>query len=185
MTPHSSGNDDPPLSEEDRHLWDMVARTVKPVHPSKKTAPPARKSSPVRKQQLKTSTAAPPTMPRLKATPVQQSREMDRRTEQRLRRGKIAIDVTLDLHGMIQETAQHQLIQTLSRAYQQNARLVLVITGKGTRSQAEGGILRRRVPEWCDLSPLSDMVLNISSARPQHGGTGAYYIYLRRRRSAG
>ncbi|MGM0422252.1 MAG: Smr/MutS family protein [Pseudomonadota bacterium] len=193
MTPHSPDNDkDTPLSVEDKRLWDDVTRTVEPVHPPNTRPCDPSKKTDLKKNRPKTSTAAPPQptrdsfLPRHSQKPPQkpQSREVDARTAQRLRRGQIPIDVHLDLHGMIQETAHRHLVQTVTRAYQQNQRLVLVITGKGSRSQEGGGILRRRVPEWCTLSPLAEIILNITNARPRHGGEGAYYIFLRRKRGS-
>jgi|AntRauTorcE11897_2_1112592.scaffolds.fasta_scaffold06004_2 DNA-nicking Smr family endonuclease len=183
----SDNNKDTPLSAEDKRLWDDVASTVEPVHPPNSRPDYSSKKPDLKKNQPKTSTAVPPEVtpgslsPRHSQPP--RGREVDGRTQQRLRRGQIPIDVHLDLHGMIQETAHRNLVQTVTRAYQQNQRLVLVITGKGTRSKGGGGVLRRQVPEWCNLSPLAEIILNITSARPKHGGEGAYYIFLRRKRS--
>ncbi|MEL6794967.1 MAG: Smr/MutS family protein, partial [Pseudomonadota bacterium] len=70
-------------------------------------------------------------------------------------------------------------------------RLVLVITGKGGSDDFSGyapfsgegrGVLRREAPIWLSTPPLSHMVVNVSQAHPRHGGGGALYVYLKRRR---
>lgn len=169
------------LSAEDAALWQAVAETVTPAHPR----PPKKNLLPERaaKDKHKSLTNVPtPPLSKPAAPPNLRGTEMDRRTEQRLRRGRIPIDLYLDLHGMVQETAHRRLNAVLTDAYKRDLRLVLVITGKGTRSREEGGVLRRKLRAWCALPPLCDFILNITPAQPHHGGSGAFYIYLRRRR---
>ena len=54
-----------------------------------------------------------------------------------------------------------------------------MITGKGL---AGGGILREQVPRWLNQQPNRARVLAFDYARPQHGGEGALYVLLKRRR---
>ena len=119
------------------------------------------------------------------------SLQLDRRTDDRLRRGKLPIEAQLDLHGMTRDKARHILTQFLSNSYASGKRCVLVITGKGTLGAdiagdgcniTEPGVLRRSVPEWLATPPLSDMVIRHYPARARDGGNGALYILLRRRR---
>ena len=62
----------------------------------------------------------------------------------------------------------------------------LVITGKGKIQKDTGpiprqvGILRHQVPQWLRMPPLRDKVLQVSEAHGKHGGSGAYYVYLRK-----
>lgn len=107
---------------------------------------------------------------------------LDRRTAERLRRGQMKIEARLDLHGMNQADAHAALRHFLLDGYDQGRRCVLVITGKGTRSPEEGGVLRRKVPQWLELEPLQALVLLACPARPGDGGAGALYVLLRRRR---
>lgn len=106
---------------------------------------------------------------------------LDRRSAERMRRGRMAIDARLDLHGLGQQDAHSQLNSFLARAQAQGLRCVLVITGKG-RSSEEGGVLRKQVPKWLNLPDNRERVLAFDYARPQHGGSGALYILLRRQR---
>ncbi len=104
-----------------------------------------------------------------------------------LRRGRREVDAVIDLHGLRQEEAHARLIAFLRRAQEAGHVLVLVITGKGAASTGglfeERGVLRRVVPHWLRLPDLRSLVLGFETAAPQHGGAGALYVRLRRRRS--
>jgi len=66
--------------------------------------------------------------------------------------------------------------------------LLLVITGKGRGSRDldfmtdRRGVLKHQVPQWLSMPPLGPLVLQVVQAAPKDGGTGAYYVYLRRQR---
>ena len=69
---------------------------------------------------------------------------------------------------------------------------MLVITGKGSRSRGAGaplsfgegamGVLREALPGWINRPALRPLVLAFCAARPKHGGDGAFYVLLKRRR---
>ena len=101
---------------------------------------------------------------------------IDGGTQRRLFRGEVLIDARLDLHGMTAARAHKQLIQFIVSAADENCRCVLVITGKGS------GVLKGHVPNWLKQSPLSLHVLALAEARPKDGGSGAFYVLLRRKR---
>lgn len=186
---------------DDAHLWHEVARSVtrlssrkKPSKPdaeeitTKETPPPAVKSRkpasnlPGAVPKPVVSPASPPALK--PGAPKGQHAALDKRLHQRLTRGKLPIDGTIDLHGHRQVTAHRLLQQFIERAYAQDFRCVLVITGKGTtRSSSEAGILRQAVPRWLNEPALRPMILAIEQARQAHGGDGALYVLLRRRRS--
>lgn len=109
---------------------------------------------------------------------------IDRRSAERMRRGKMPIEARLDLHGLDQQKAHGELDGFLARAQAQGLRCVLVITGKG-RFSDEGGVLRKQVPKWLNLPANRTRVLAFDYARPQHGGSGALYVLLRRQRDTG
>lgn len=110
---------------------------------------------------------------------------MDRRRRDKLRRGRMAPEARLDLHGMTAERAHAALIRFISAAHADGKRLVLVITGKG-REPGEAimpyrsGILRHSVPHWLAAPPIVHKVLEVIEAHRSHGGAGALYVYLRR-----
>jgi len=139
----------------------------------------------------------PPGIPKALPAPAALSRPsacgsvapgLDRRTAERLRRGRLPVEARLDLHGRFQEQAYHLLVSFLTRAAASGTRVVLVITGKGRGTTDEwgrgGGVLRRQVPLWLAQAPLADLVLATAPARPDHGGSGAMYVLLRRGREA-
>ena len=114
---------------------------------------------------------------------------LDARSAQRLRRGQIAIEGRIDLHGMREAEARRALDSFLGAAAQAGKRCVLVITGKGAEREAEGfmpdrsaGLLRRSVPRWLGEAPNRAHVIAYHPARPADGGTGALYVLLRRQR---
>ncbi len=100
----------------------------------------------------------------------------------RVKRGKIEVDGRIDLHGMDQRAAFATLLGFVETSSRAGRRALLVITGKGPISQG-GGVLRRNVPGWLMASPLAARILAIEPAHLRHGGEGAFYVLLRRRRA--
>ena len=109
---------------------------------------------------------------------------IDRNTATRFRKGDYQIDATLDLHGMTREKAYKFLMQFLHMHYGFGSRCLLVITGKGSKDAASPrGVLRGLLPQWIDDVSIKHMILAFDSAKPKHGGEGAYYILLKRKRA--
>jgi DNA-nicking Smr family endonuclease len=176
------------LSEEERALWESVARQVKPLrkkprvaksaavaHASDAPAPkPAASPRPVPSVHAPkpSKPAAPPLAP------------LGRRERSRLSRGKDEIDARLDLHGMTQTRAHRALHGFLQRAHRDGLTFVLVITGKGkVGSETERGVLRRQVPQWLSLPEFRSLVVGFEEAHVGHGGEGALYVRIRRARA--
>ena len=120
----------------------------------------------------------------VRSSPVQ----MDRKSFDQMKRGKLRPEGRLDLHGLTLDRAHPLLTRFILSAHGNGKRLVLVITGKG-KSRDDGGpipvrfgVLRHQVPQWLSLPPLSSAVLQITQAHDRHGGGGAYYVYLRKLR---
>ncbi|WP_340321995.1 Smr/MutS family protein [Chelatococcus albus] len=115
---------------------------------------------------------------------------LDRRLRVALKRGTQTVDAKLDLHGLRQAEAHGALVAFLVRARARGARVVLVVTGKGGAPHhgdpfGERGVLRRLVPQWLCLPDLRSVVLGFEEAGREHGGEGALYVRLRRRRAGG
>ena len=186
--------------DDDLALWRKVAETVKPLERRKvrfrpktasaaidiSTGPIAAKPSPKLKT-VRRSLTPTRTEKRDAATnrqPVLSHGEtagVDGRTAGRLRRGKLPIEATLDLHGHRQDDAHRALIGFVTAHHAAGRRCLLVVTGKGLRGES-GGVLRQKVPLWLNAAPLRDKVLAFDFARPEHGGSGAIYLLLRRKR---
>lgn len=123
---------------------------------------------------------------------------VDRRTAERLRRGQMPIEARLDLHGMTQHQAHGALALFVRQCHAAGKRCILVITGKGAagrRHRIEGhlsgsmmqdreppGVLKRKLPMWLKEPDLKPLVLSTFQATPEHGGSGAVYILLKRHR---
>jgi len=95
----------------------------------------------------------------------------------RLVRERDPIEARIDLHGLDQDRARAALERFMAWAQASGHRAVLVITGKGLRSD---GVLRRMTPEWLAQPPLRGMVAGVARADRRHGGEGAFYVALKR-----
>ena len=176
------------LSEEERALWNAVARAVAPLRRKPlRLLPPSRvdpdhKSKPHRAKASPTSVTRPPAVTKPAALPLM---PIDRRLRQRLVRGSAPIDARIDLHGKTQIEAHAALIRFLRKAQAEGAKLVLVITGKGGDKRedlSERGVLKRLVPLWLTLPEFGAYVLGVEQAHISHGGEGALYVRLRKPR---
>ncbi|MGE0119304.1 MAG: Smr/MutS family protein [Dongiaceae bacterium] len=175
-------------SPEELALWQAAMRDAKPlkrIRPAAKKAasePPAAEPSPPTRAKPALPPPAPP-LPAPKPPELAPGRfaGVDKRLAERLKRGQLAIEAMLDLHGLTQEEAHRQLDGFLALSARAGRRCVLVITGKGAW-RPESGILREMVPRWLNEAPNRARVLAIAHAQPRHGGTGALYVLLKRRR---
>ncbi|MGA8320048.1 MAG: Smr/MutS family protein [Xanthobacteraceae bacterium] len=103
-------------------------------------------------------------------------------------RGRQAIDARIDLHGMTQRQAHNALMHFVHEAQETGARLVLVVTGKGSGkgsetscdAERERGVLRGQVPLWLALPEFRPFIVGFDEAHVAHGGQGALYVRLRR-----
>ncbi len=175
------------LSEDERALWDMVAKQVKPLRKLRVTKAEAAARSetslavPVaRPAPARPIVSAP--APRATKPVVPPLAPLGKRERTKLSRGRSEIDARLDLHGMTQMRAHRALSGFLQRAHHDGLTFVLVITGKG-RTGGESGVLRRQVPEWLSLPEFRAFVVGFEEAHIGHGGEGALYVRIRRARS--
>jgi DNA-nicking Smr family endonuclease len=185
---------DPPrrkraLSEEERVLWESVAKQTKPLRKKPRLAklaqeieappvakpiaapPPINHAKIVRPAKPDVPQAPPPLAP------------LGRRERSQLSRGRKEIDARLDLHGMTQTRAHRVLTDFLHRAHADGLSFVLIITGKGKMgAESERGVLRRQVPQWLGLPEFRSLVVGFEEAHVGHGGAGALYVRIRRLR---
>lgn len=191
------------LSDDERALWEQIARTTKPLHPGQKPTtqvPTGKKNPPAAQPKPPTAQTAfrvgekvdhhgtHDLLPSLSEQLRGESLRMDHKKHGRMIRGKIAPEARIDLHGMTLAEAHPEMINFVLTSYSRGLRLVLVITGKGKDRDTGGpiptrfGVLRHQVPQWLRMPPLTGIVLQVSPAAQKHGGHGAYYVYLRRPR---
>jgi DNA-nicking Smr family endonuclease len=168
------------LTDEDRVLWNLVARSATPLRGKRavevpeivlesENTPP--KPAPV-PSALGTEKPVPPRHP---------LHPLDKPTLEKLAKGRTPIEGRVDLHGMTQDEAYSLLYSFLHRAHAGGVRYVLVITGKGSSSGGDG-VLRRSVPAWLSTPAFRPLVSSHDHAARHHGGSGALYVRLRRTR---
>ena len=189
------------LSVEEAALWAQVAKTVTPIpgrrppriDPPAALAPQSTNPSPPAKQAKRRPVAASTPPPVAAPTPAKPPPSLDRQSldaawDRRLARGLVPPDFTLDLHGASLDAAHGRLEHGLTLAAAQDARLVLLITGKhrphgdhASRGDRRGAI-RAKFLDWLQAGPHASRIAAIRPAHPRHGGAGAVYIVLRRKR---
>jgi DNA-nicking Smr family endonuclease len=186
------------LSDEERELWSGVARSIKPMHRTRKLSAAPAASDKIAHSSESTATpraatrqaAAPSAAPKKNALPLA---PLGRKLKKRVASGREPIEARLDLHGFTQRQAHAELLRFLRRAQSDDIRIVLVVTGKGTgRGQGRGtdrhdgaderGILKRQVPNWLSQPEFRSLVVGFEDAHFGHGGQGALYVRLRRAR---
>ena len=94
----------------------------------------------------------------------------------------------LDLHGCLLDEANNKVRKFINKSYEENFRKLLIVTGKGLRSQAyedpyrsnDMSILKNSVPDFIkNNQDLLNKIIKISKAEQQDGGDGAFYILLK------
>ncbi len=196
------------LNGEEIELWRRVTENVHRMHPERPPTDllqpddPRPKPKPVKTPlprlpnflpDFEIGTRANPVIPHDLLPPVEDRvagapLRMDAKAFRRLKRGKLDPEARIDLHGMTLDRAHPVLVSFILSSQAQGLRLVLVITGKG-KDRDEGGpipvrrgVLRHQVPQWLALPPCGQAVLQVVQAHVGHGGGGAYYVWLRKRR---
>ncbi len=177
------------LISQDRLLWEMVCRTITPLHdklPSSLTKDaeninnkkqhaipifPLFLENQQRQTVIKTEKGA--------GSSAHKIHFFDRVAYRKIAKGHYPIEARLDLHGCMQEEAYFFLKEFLQTSQQSGLRYVLVITGKG-RSLGSDGALYQFVPRWLSTPTFRYYVHAFEEAARQHGGRGALYISLRR-----
>jgi DNA-nicking Smr family endonuclease len=108
---------------------------------------------------------------------------VDRAHLDRLKRGQVPVEREIDLHGLRQDEAGLEVRVELREAFEMAERCVLIIHGRGAHAET-GPVLKEALLGWLCEPPLDRLVMAFASAAPEHGGTGATYVLLRRKRQA-
>jgi DNA-nicking Smr family endonuclease len=168
-------------ADDDRKIWAIYTKGVKRARrvsekPAKKNAKKTtRKSSII---DIRQDIMPKPAVAK-KSVPVALDKIIfDKKTERQLRQGTVAVDARLDLHGMTQAEAFAALDRFIMAQARTGRRTLLVITGKGRGNE---GVLRTNFPLWLENISAAPSVLSFRPAALKHGGTGAFYVMLRRR----
>ena len=96
---------------------------------------------------------------------------------------------TIDLHGFTLEEANKKIQNFILKAFDDKVSKLIIVTGKGIHSDVEKNpyvskdlsILKYSVPEFIsNNSSLINKIREITDAKIEDGGSGAFYIYLKK-----
>ena len=159
-----------PNDSEDNALWEEITRDIRKL-PAREIPP----SKPVILPEIKPSVnlAAAYRGEILPELAVGDTEGMDVSMAKRIKRCEFPVEAVF---GFVQ------------KAYLQNKRCIIIITGKGlTRSEETDvftpkGKLKESVPRWLNSRELRPLILAFNHPPAKLGGSGALYILLRRHR---
>ncbi len=172
------------VTPDEQNLWDAATRTDKPLQkrsrvPAKVKAVQKQSDAPIRPQA---------SLPYSELPDLHRGEYVgiDRNTQERFRKGEMEIDGRLDLHGFTRDEARKKVSGFLAAHYASGSRFLLIITGKGTFRKSDeavqGGVLRDSLPDWLSEPDVRPYILAFDTAKAKHGGSGAFYVLLRRKR---
>ena len=185
-------------NSDNTDLWEKIAKTVAPIK-SDKISPINILDNQSKKAGFKsvTKSAKSNILPQIQISPnylnstsnkhtpsdlrYEEASAMDGASSKKLRAGKFDVEATLDLHGMTQQSAYLTLQRFIQTSVSNQFRTILVITGKGSEGR---GVLRNQFPEWLKTDACAQYILAFGQAQAKDGGSGAFYIRLRRNRGA-
>ena len=181
------------LGKEERVLWGKIAKTTRPMsgrvedllsfddfevaEPVPVDVAPVKTIPPF--PQMIIEVVAPGNIADPSKTKIHYP--LEKPVKRKLTRGRLPLEGRIDLHGMFQSEAHAVLLDFLVRAHERGLRHVLVITGKG-RSMGSEGALKRAVPLWFSKPEYRHLISSYEDASANHGGDGALYVRLARRR---
>jgi len=184
---------DRPLSAGEKALWQKFIESVEPLDRARvkriDALPVLKKlrdnQSPITAQTFGGSPSA--AVPLRDQKPVPTKHGLDGRWDRRLTKGVVQPDVTIDLHGYTLSSAHGRLDSALELSIAAGHRAILLITGKersAEQRQREGGrgAIRAAISDWLAASRHASNIAAVRRAHPRHGGAGALYIILRRKR---
>ena len=103
---------------------------------------------------------------------------------------KVTKTQSLDLHGFTLDEANKEIDNLIRQSYKNGTSKLIIVTGKGLHSEHEKdpyvskdlGILRYSVPEYIrNNNELMSMIYEIKTADIEDGGSGAFYIFLKKK----
>ena len=175
---------EPPSKAEtapDDALWAKVTASVRPL--KSRAAPPPEMPRP--RVNVRPQPVEAPNMSPERTVSAPESASLDGGWDRRIRKGRIEAERTVDHHGHTQDEAYAALAGALERAWRDDVRTLLVITGKARPAGADGrprGVIAANFSRWAATPALRPFIAAIRPAHPRHGGGGAWYVILRRKR---
>jgi DNA-nicking Smr family endonuclease len=121
--------------------------------------------------------AAPPKPFKAPPKPVLAA-TLDASWDRKLSRGQLVPDRVIDLHDHTLDRANQVLGFAVEAAAAAGDRVLLVITGKGRADRP--GRIRSELHHWLESAHIRHRIAALRPASPRHGGSGAFYLVLRR-----
>ena len=172
------------LSSDEQAVWNAVTRSVQPLRPHSQSEGIPEPAVPViAGRTLRKDILAAADVPARRSPAA----VLDTSWERKIRGGTITPDMTIDLHGHSLSSAHARLNQALSSALTRDHRILLIITGKppkspGSAQGSQRGAIRGEIVHWLETSAYADRIASVRQAHPRHGGNGAIYLILRRKK---
>lgn len=161
-------------TEDGTKLWQIVTKDVTPLEKNVPARPGAKQTQ-LKKKIVVAAKAIPDFVPPI--APPKPKTSSDKTLENRLRKGASEIEGKIDLHGNTLNEAHKRLTSFIRRSYGSGKRYLLVITGKGRNG---GGAIRNEFRLWLETEEMRKFIFSVSEAELRHGGTGAFYVILRK-----
>lgn len=176
-----TGSKKPLLKPEDVALWHNTVAAARPLKRNvRQTALPK-----VRMAVRTTAEAPAHLFTRQKKLLPLDSATLDKTWDRKTRLGELVPDMIIDLHGHTVKQAHGVLERGLVGAVARQARVVLIITGKGqlgVEPPKTRGVLRDSLAAWLEAPELRLYLAALRPAHTKHGGAGAFYAILRRQK---
>lgn len=167
------------MSQEDKELWVEYTQSLKPLDVIlASTSFTEEENHP--KELIEKSTIS--SKKQIRALNVDVPVDIDRRTFERLKKGRLPFDDSFDFHGIGFHEAHYKLVKLIEQWQDNGKRCILIITGKGSRTPKDQKTIRDAFPDWLNDSLLRNKILAYTKAQPKHGGSGAFYLLLRRKK---
>jgi len=175
----------PRKRHEDAEIWERVKKTTKPLHTNQAAHEFHEKmvamdvAKPIQIKPNPRIIRPYKVEPEITVSLAPKPALLDQSTTRKISKGRIGIDSKIDLHGLTQAEAYSKLYRFIEMAYATDRRTILVITGKGVKGE---GILKAMVPRWLSEPSFRLMVSAYNEAHISHGGGGALYVRIRKRK---
>jgi DNA-nicking Smr family endonuclease len=104
-----------------------------------------------------------------------------RKLMKKLKQGELPVQGYIDLHGLTKQEAETEVTHFLLESFKSGLRCVLIVHGRGLNSPESFSVLKEGLPQWLNRGRVRKVVLAFATARPYDGGTGATYVFLRKR----
>tara|TARA_B110000014_G_scaffold257257_2_gene241567 strand:+ start:92 stop:640 length:549 start_codon:yes stop_codon:yes gene_type:complete len=110
-----------------------------------------------------------------------------------IKKNILKIDKKIDFHGRGLLEAEQIFSSTIEECFNKNKRCLLFVTGKGlfktknhdyvSKPQLYHGVIRAEFFNWVKSKKFSKHILSFEQASTEHGGDGAFYVYLRKNKN--